>query len=166
MHEKYVDYIGNALESIRRHLFNAHFKFQQNSVLHPKITTVLDTIRHWTTDEQRFTGDSKVLITANRHTDQLYKELREIITSFGGIRVSLFMDASDVDCIDSSDVVVASTEAVHAVQFPWNLFSFVIEYEHKTTSIIKPGSTQTLRGHIALMMQYGGKDTIKASSEG
>lgn len=166
MHEKYVDYIGNALESIRRHLFNAHFKFQQNSVLHPKITKVLDTIRQWTTENQRLSDNSKVLIIANRHTDQLYKELKEIISSFGGIPVSLFMDTSDLDGLDSSDVVVASTEAVNGVQFPWCLFSFVIEYEHKTTSIIKPGSMQTLREHIALMIQRGGKDTIKSSSEG
>ncbi|XP_048587870.1 protein shortage in chiasmata 1 ortholog [Nematostella vectensis] len=145
--EKHGSVLKGTLESIRRHLVSAQLAFYEHGVLHPKMACVLELIGNWI-----MCKPSRILIVTTRFTELIHSSIAMIISSFGNIPVMLLTSSALDGFVETKgvEVYVASQLSIQG-DFPWGLFSYVIEYEGE--SMIKSKVTSKLLDHVLLRTQ-------------
>ncbi|EDO29404.1 predicted protein [Nematostella vectensis] len=95
---------------------------------------------------------SRILIVTTRFTELIHSSIAMIISSFGNIPVMLLTSSALDGFVETKgvEVYVASQLSIQC-DFPWGLFSYVIEYEGE--SMIKSKVTSKLLDHVLLRTQ-------------
>ena len=150
--EKYGRLLGGALESTRRYLFETHFTFQQQKILHPKLSKLLNIAARWSKEKE--TGNVKAAIITYTFPEKTNKEIIETLSGLHGVEVSLYQSATAVDAIEEGDgklaVYVVNGLAI-TEDFPWSRFDFMLDYDLSgTMSREELSRSSALRAHVSL----------------
>lgn len=128
-HEKYGHLLEGALESTRRYLLETHFTFQQQRLLHPKLSKLLKIVGRWSKDQETRSVNSAIITYT--YPEKITKEIIETLSGLKGVQATLYKSAMDVNTIEEE-----GTLAVYVVNglaitedFPWSRFDFVLDYD-------------------------------------
>ena len=150
--EKSGRLLGGALESTRRYLFETHFTFQQQKILHPKLSKLLNIVARWSKEKE--TGKVKAAIITYTFPEKTNEEILETLSGLHGVEVSLYQSATEVDAIGEGDGKLAAyvvNGLAITEDFPWSSFDFVLDYDLSGTMRREELSrSSTLRAHVSL----------------
>lgn len=143
--------LGGALESTRRYLLETHLTFQQQKILHPKLSKLLNIVGRWR--KERETGNVNSAIFTYNFPEKINKEIMETLSGLHGVQATLYKSAMEVNAIEEEGnfaVFVVNGLAI-TEDFPWGKFDFVLEYDLSGDMRREELSRSTrLRAHISL----------------
>lgn len=149
--EKYGRLLGGALESTRRYLFETHFTFQQQKILHPKHSKLLNIVARWSKEQE--TGSARAAIITYTFPEKTNQEIIETLSGLQGVESTLYKSATEVNTVEEEgklSVYVVNGLAI-TEDFPWSIFDFVLDYDLNGTMEREVLSCSSqLRGHISL----------------
>ena len=150
--EKYSHLLGGALESPRRYLLETHFTFQQQKILHPKLSKLLNIVGRWSKEKE--TTCVNAAIFTYTFPEKINKEIMETLSGLHGVQATLYKSAMQVDTIEEEQgnlaVYVVNGLAI-TEDFPWDRFDFLLEYDPSGDMKRDELSRSTrLRAHINL----------------
>ncbi|KAL9950980.1 hypothetical protein ACROYT_G043564 [Oculina patagonica] len=149
--EKYGRLLGGALESTRRYLLETHFTFQQQKILHPKLSKLLNIVARWSKEQE--TDSAKAAIITYTFPEKTNKEIIETLSGLHGVQATLYKSATDVDTLEEEGklyVYVVNGLSI-TEDFPWGIFDFVLDYDLNGTMEREVLSRSSqLRAHISL----------------
>lgn len=128
--EKYCHLLGGALESTRRYLLETHFTFQQQKILHPKLSKLLSIVARWSKEQETASANSAII--TYHFPEKINKEIMETLSGLHGVQATLYRPAKKVNTIEEEEgklaVYVVNGLAV-TEDFPWSRFDFVLDYD-------------------------------------
>ena len=143
--------LGGALESTRKYLLETHFTFQQQTILHPKLSKLLNIVGRWS--KERETRRVNSAIITHTFPEKTNKEIMETLSGLHGVQATLYKSAMEVNTIEEEGnlaVYVVNGLAI-TEDFPWGSFDFVLEYDLSGEMKREELSRSTrLRAHISL----------------
>ena len=144
--------LGGALESTRRYLLETHLTFQQQKILHPKLSKLLNIVGRWSKEQETRNVNSAII--TYHFPEKTNKEIMETLSGLHGVQVALYKSAMEVNTIEEEEgnltVYVVNGLAI-TEDFPWGRFDFVLEYDLSGEMKREELSRSTrLRAHISL----------------
>ena len=136
--EKHGRLLGGALESTRRYLFETHFTFQQEKILHPKLTKLLTLVARWSKEQDLRNTKASCAIITYTFPEKTSKEILETLSGLHGVQATLYKSAAEVNTAQEDkdnvklDIYVVNGLAV-TEDFPWASFDFVLDYDPSGT---------------------------------
>lgn len=150
--ERYDHLLGGALDSTRRYLLETHFTFQQQKILHPKLSKLLNIVGRWSKEQETRNVNSAIITYT--FPEKINKEIMDTLSGLHGIQATLYKSAVEVNTIEEEgpNVAVYVVNGLAITEdFPWARFDLVLEYDLSGEMKREELSRSTrLRAHINL----------------
>lgn len=150
--ERYDHLLEGALDSTRRYLLETHFTFQQQKILHPKLSKLLNIVGRWSKEQETRNVNSAIITYT--FPEKINKEIMDTLSGLHGIQATLYKSAMKVNTIEEEgpNVAVYVVNGLAITEdFPWARFDLVLEYDLSGEMKREELSRSTrLRAHISL----------------
>ncbi|XP_066015479.1 protein shortage in chiasmata 1 ortholog-like [Pocillopora verrucosa] len=152
INEKYSSLIGGALESTRRYLFETRFAFEQQKIIHPKLSKLLTIVAKWSKDQEACSANAAIIVYTFH--EKLTKEITETLSGLHGVQTRLFNKDTEINALqeENGQLVIYVVNGLAASEdFPWASFDFVLDYNPSGTVTREELSRSTrLKSHVIL----------------
>lgn len=152
INEKYSSLIGGALESTRRYLLETRFAFEQQKIIHPKLSKLLTIVAKWSKDQEACSANAAIIVYTFH--EKLTKEITETLSGLHGVQTRLFNKDTEINALqeENGQLVIYVVNGLAASEdFPWASFDFVLDYNPSATVTREELSRSTrLKSHVIL----------------
>ena len=152
INEKYSSFIGGALESTRRYLFETHFAFEQQKIIHPKLSKLLTIVAKWSKDQEACSANAAIIVYTFH--EKLTKEITETLSGLHGVQTRSFNKGTEINALEEENgklVIYVVNGLAASEDFPWASFDFVLDYNLSGTVTREELSRSTrLKSHVVL----------------
>lgn len=152
INEEHSSLIRGALESTRRYLVKTHFTFEQQKIIHPKLSKLLSIVAQWSKDQDAHSANAAIIVYT--FPEKLTKEITEILSGLHGVQTRLFNKDTGINTSreENGQMVIYIVNGLATNEdFPWKRFDFVLDYDLTGTITREELSRSTiLKSHITL----------------
>lgn len=156
--------MGGALESTRRYLFETHFAFQQQNILHPKLSKLVSIVAQWSKEQDTGTANAAIIIYT--FPEKLTKEITETLSGLHGVQTMLYKTAIEMNTMEEGNgklIVYVINGLAITEDFPWGRFDYVLDYD-LSRSITREELSHSTRIKTRIMLKTMAKALMENQS--